>query len=150
MKTVCCAGAFDPFHFGHLQHLREAKKLGDWLVVILNSDADVIRKRGFVFQSFGERFEIIKELRCVNRVVPCIDNDGTVAKTLLWLKPDIFAKGGDRKPETLPSNEVEVCQKIGCQIVYGVGDTLGSSTELLRRVKGFRGKLFHRPSGNFK
>ena len=140
----------DPLHIGHLNHFREARKLGDYLVVILNSDEDVIRKRGFIFQPFGQRLELLKELRCVDQVTPCIDNDGTVALTLRWLKPDIFAKGGDRKPETMPRSETDACKDIGCEIIYGVGDVLGSSTELLQHIRSYRRKLFHKPSGDFK
>ena len=150
MKTVAVCGAFDPFHIGHLEHLRLASKLGDRLIVILNSDEDVIKKRGIVFMPMGQRYQILKSLRMVDDVMICIDNDGTVANTLLMLKPNIFAKGGDRIPETMPKSEIEVCRRIGCEIVYGIGDVLSTSTDLIKRIKEFKGEIQHKPSGNFK
>ena len=148
--TVACAGAFDPFHVGHLEHIRQAKKLGDYLIVILNSDEDVIRKRGFVLMPMGQRLKILQSLRDVDEVVVAIDNDGTVAQTLRMVRPEIFAKGGDRTPSNMPRNEVAVCKEIGCQIVYGVGQALSSSTDLIKRIKDFKGELQHKPSGDFK
>lgn len=148
--TVCCAGAFDPFHVGHLEHIRKAKKLGDYLIVILNSDEDVIRKRGFVFTPMGQRLKILQSLRDVDEVVVSIDNDGTVAQTLRMLRPEIFAKGGDRTPENMPKNEVGVCREIGCEIIYGVGATLSSSTDLIKRVRNFGDEIKHEPSGDFR
>jgi hypothetical protein len=61
-----------------------------------------------------------------------MDGDGTVAKTLRFLKPNIFAKGGDRTPDNMPRNEIETCSKIGCEIRYGIGGLITSSTELER------------------
>ena len=105
-RVVCTAGAFDPMHFGHLNHIREAKKHGDYLIVILNTDDDVHRKRGFVFMPMGQRYEILKSLKEVDEVVICIDGDGTVANSLLWVKPDLFCKGGDRRSEATMQLEV--------------------------------------------
>ena len=153
MKTVCCCGAFDPFRIGHLEHLRKAKQLGDWLVVIINPDVDLVRKRGspdLVYQSMGERYKIIKALKYVDEVVIGIDSDGTVAKTLLMIKPDILAKGGDRTKDTMPQSEIDVCKQIGCEIVYGVGEVLSSSTDILRRMQAYTGKIEHHPSGDFE
>lgn len=150
LRTVAVAGAFDPIHLGHVNNIRMARALGDYLVVILNSDEDVIRKRGYVFQPIGVRYELLKSLREVDRIVLCIDNDGTVANTLRWVKPDVFAKGGDRNASTMPVNEIQACKDIGCEIVYGVGDVLGSSTDYLRRIREYKQELFHKPSGDFK
>ena len=151
MRVVVVCGAFDPFpHIGHLEHIRLAKKLGDYLIVILNPDEDVIRKRGIVYTPMGQRLKLLQSLRDVDEVVIAIDGDGTVARTLLMLKPDILAKGGDRRETTMPTNELEVCKAIGCEIVYGVGEILESSTNLLKRFKTYRGKVKHNPSGDFK
>ena len=83
-----------------------------------------------------ERIELIEIYPFVDEVVASIDKDGTVAETLRWLKPDIFAKGGDRTPANMPQNEIDVCQEIGCKIIYGVGDRLQSSSDLVRRLVG--------------
>ena len=149
INVVVC-GAFDPLHSGHLEHIKEAKKLGDFLTVILNPDEDVIRKRGVVFIPLGQRFQILKALKDVDDVVIAIDGDGTVANTIKMLKPDILAKGGDRNPASMPKNEIEACKEVGCEIVYGVGKQLASSTELLKRILEYKGEIKHKPSGNFE
>ena len=134
-RVVCVSGGFDPIRKGHLSHLREAKKLGDRLVVILNPDSDLIRKKGYCFQTYEEREAIISDLRYVDSVIRAIDGDGTVAKTLELIRPSIFAKGGDRTPDNIVSNEVDVCRKINCKIVYGIGEPkTDSSQEVVRRL----------------
>jgi len=134
MKRVAVAGGFDPLHVGHLRHIKAAKELGDQLTVILNSDDDMIRKKGYCFMPLSERMEIVGSLRFVDQVLACLDNDGTVTRTLKWLKPDIFAKGGDRRPDNMPRSELEVCKQIGCQIIYGVGGgKVESSSNLVKR-----------------
>ena len=64
-----------------------------------------------------------------------MDTDGTVVKTLERIRPRIFAKGGDRTPENMPQSEIDICKKIGCKIVYGVGGKkIGSSSEVVDRI----------------
>lgn len=68
-----------------------------------------------------------------------LDRDGTCANTIQYLsdmnlKPDIFAKGGDRVPDNMPQNEIEVCDRLGIEIVYGCGDNLNSSSNLVQKV----------------
>ena len=149
ITTVAVAGGFDPILIGHLVHMRLASRLGNRLIVILNPDSDIIAKRGVVFEPMGQRIEHLKDLRYVDEVVVSIDGDGTVAKTLLWIKPDIFAKGGDRTADTMPPSEIQACEKIGCRIVYVVGDVLSSSTALLKRIRSWQGELTHNPSKDF-
>ena len=134
---VAVAGALDPLHVGHIRHIRAAKKLGDQLVVLLNPDRDLEVKKGFVFMPWAERAEILMALRAVDRVVEITDGDGTCAETLAKVKPDIFAKGGDRTgPDHMPPGELEVCEKLGIQIVYGVGGgKVQSSSELVRAAR---------------
>jgi len=120
LVTVAVSGAFDPIHVGHVRYIREAAKLGDKLVVILNSDDFLLRKKGFVFMPFEERKEILQNVKGVDEVIASIDKDQTVRKTLEMVKPAIFAKGGDRTgPENIP--EAETCDKIGCKLVTNVG-----------------------------
>ena len=137
LTVVAVAGAFDPVHIGHIEHLRQARRLGDRLVVILNPDADLLLKKSFFFMTYAERKVILEEFRCVDEVVPAIDGNGTVTETLRTLHPDIFAKGGDRAgPENMPPKELEVCEKLGIQIVYGVGGgKVQSSSELVRAAR---------------
>ena len=135
LVTVAVSGAFDPIHVGHIRYIREAAKLGDVLIVILNTDDFLLRKKGFVFIPFLERKEILKSIRGVTEVVPCIDQDQTVRKTLELIKPDIFAKGGDRVgPEYYP--ESATCERIGTKLVtYVGGSKVYNSSELSIKVK---------------
>ena len=134
MKIVAVAGGFDPLHIGHIRHMQKASKLGDRLIVIVSTDEDMARKKGYEFMPLVDRMEIVKCLRFVDEVYPSIDTDGTVAETLRKIKPDIFAKGGDRTENNMPKNEIEVCEDINCKIVYGIGEKLNSSSKLARRA----------------
>lgn len=135
MIKVAVAGGWDPLHIGHVRHIEEASKLGNWLVVLVSSDEDMVRKKGIAFMPLSERVEILKALRWVDEVIVTIDKDGTMAETLKMVKPDIFAKGGDRSPDNMPANEIEACKAIGCEIVYGIGKRLQSSSALLKRAQ---------------
>lgn len=118
--TVAVSGGFDPIHLGHLRMFKEARKLGDKLIVIINSDAWLRRKKGAYFMTANERAEIIKEFECVDVVHIHNSMKPDVCGALEKLKPDIFANGGDRKkPEDLP--EAETCEKLGIQMVFNVG-----------------------------
>lgn len=134
MRVVVTSGGFDPIHIGHVRLLKESKKLGDKLIVILNTDEFLMRKKNFTFMPFDERKEILEELQCVDEVVACIDDDQTVCKTLEMLKPHIFAKGGDRTLENIP--EKEVCERLGIEMVFGVGGgKIQSSSWLTKNLK---------------
>jgi len=129
---VAVSGGFDPVHIGHIRYLKEAKKLGDRLIIILNSDEFLMKKKGYIFMPFDERKEILESIRWVDEVIPSIDKDQTVCKTLSKLKPDIFAKGGDRTLENIP--EREVCEKLGIKMVFRVGGgKVQSSSWLLNK-----------------
>ena len=114
-KIVAVSGGFDPLHKGHIEHLKEARKLGDKLVVILNKDQFLLKKKGSVFMPYEDRREILKSLGFVDDVIPCIDEDDTVNETLKQLKPNVFAKGGDWKDKEIP--EKKVCEELGIEIV---------------------------------
>ena len=132
--TVAISGAFDPIHVGHMRYIQEAAKLGDRLVVILNSDAFLLRKKGFVFMPFAERKELLEGISGVDEVIASIDDDQTVSRTLEKLKPDIFAKGGDRsEQEHIP--EVDTCSRIGCTVVMKVGGSKILHSDLGDKVK---------------
>jgi len=134
MIRVAVAGGFDPLHIGHLCHLQKAKALGDYLIVMVSNDEDMIRKKGYCFMPLEDRIAILKELRCIDEVIATVDDDGTQAKTLKLIKPDILAKGGDRTPDNMPQNEIESCKEIGCKIVYGVGTQLRESSKLVENL----------------
>jgi len=121
--VVVVSGGFDPLHIGHVRMFEEAKKLGDKLIVILNNENWLQKKKSSSFMPEKERKEIIKALRCVDDVIltahPKNPSDMSVCAELRKIKPDIFANGGDRKLDNVP--EVAVCEEIGCQMVFGVG-----------------------------
>ncbi|MFH1385820.1 MAG: adenylyltransferase/cytidyltransferase family protein [Patescibacteria group bacterium] len=121
--VVAVSGGFDPIHIGHIDMLYEAKALGDELVVILNNDNWLQKKKGHVFMPQAERQEILEALKPVDRVVltkhKFNDENSSVCQAVEELKPDIFANGGDRHKYNIP--EVATCKKIGCRIVFNVG-----------------------------
>jgi cytidyltransferase-like protein len=135
MITVAVSGGFDPVHIGHIRSFREAKKLGDKLLIILTRDDQLIRKKGYYFMPFEERKEILERIEGVDRVVSNVDDDITSNESLEYYRPDVFAKGGDRTEDNMPEIEKDICTKIGCKIVYGVGgDKIQSSSSLVKRV----------------
>jgi len=134
-KIVAVCGGFDPLTPGHIDYFKRAKKLGDILVVLVNGNDFLINKKGYYFMPLEDRCEIIKSVEYVDAVIPCIDKDDTVAETLKMIKPDIFAKGGDRNLSNLPQKEIDVCKEIDCEIICGVGDKKYSSSWYLDRFK---------------
>jgi len=137
--VVAVSGGFDPCHIGHIRYFKAAKKLGDILMVILNTDEFLMKKKGHVFMPYIERKEIIEAIKYVDIVVPCIDENNTVANSLRKYCPDVFAKGGDRNPNEspLPLDELLACKEINCEVVYGVGgtDKPQSSSWLVNKIK---------------
>lgn len=132
--VVAVSGGFDPVHIGHVRYLKEAKRLGDKLLVILNTDDFLIRKKGKPFMGFDERKEILEAIRWVDEVVPSVDDDQTVCQSLRHYRPDIFAKGGDRTLGNIP--EKDTCTELGIKMVFGVGGTKIQSSSWL--IKGSR------------
>ena len=133
---VCTSGGFDPVHPGHLSVIAESKKFGDTLVVVVNGDGFLTRKKGKPFQDIETRCRIISYARGVDCVVPFeINDDQTVREALRRIKPHVFTKGGDRcSPETIP--EWDVCQELGIKVETGVGAPKNwSSSEFLAKWK---------------
>ena len=133
---VAASGYFDPIHKGHIEYLRKAKELGDKLIVILNNDEQAVKKKGFSFMHTEEKKLILESLRFVDEVVVSIDNDASVCKSLALIKPNIFAKGGDRYKGEIP--ESKICEELGIKIIDGLGDKIQSSSELVRNSKKIR------------
>lgn len=140
-RIVLVTGGFDPIHSGHLKYFREAKKLGDWLIVGINSDLWLTKKKGRPFMPVWERYEIINNLKMVDQTVVVADDpDGsctTFIKETLELFPDaeiIFANGGDRTKENIPEMQV---QDPRLSFVFGIGgeDKANSSSWILTEWK---------------
>lgn len=137
--TVAVSGGFDPIHAGHVRLFQEAKRLGDKLVVILNNDNWLKKKKGYVFMREDERKEVIAALAAVDEVIisghESDSEDMSVNTELKRLHPDIFANGGDRTIGNIP--EVAVCKEMKCEVVFGVGrgGKIQSSSQLLNNFK---------------
>ncbi len=137
--VVAVSGGFDPPHVGHLRLFEAAKKNGDELVVILNNDNWLKKKKGFVFMPEGERKELIEGMKPVDRVLLTKHGpnpeDMSVSHILGELRPDIFANGGDRNSGNVP--EAATCGAIGCKMVdnVGPGGKIQSSSWLLAKFK---------------
>ena len=119
-KTIMLSGGFDPVHVGHVRMIREASRWGQ-VYVAVNSDDWLMRKKGYVFMPFEQRAEIIGNIKGVVMVTNVDDSDGTVCEALRRHKPDAFANGGDRKKDNTP--EMEVCDELGIQMLWGIGGT---------------------------
>lgn len=131
MRVVAVAGGFDPVHIGHVEHIKAANLLGGKLIVMLNSDDCMVKKKGRPFMPFEERKAILESLKWVDEVVPVIDKDRTVTESLRYYRPDIFAKGGDRTPDNMPQSELDVCKELGIEIIYDIGgEKVQSSSKL--------------------
>lgn len=143
--TVVASGYFDPLHKGHLEYLQEAKKLGSKLIVIVNNDFQAVLKKGKSFIPQDQRIAIVKSLNFVDEVFLSVDTDATVCKSLIVLKPHIFAKGGDRSAGEIP--ERQICKDLGIQIVDGLGAKIESSSRLIAEVSA--GNLVQKPWGSY-
>lgn len=122
-KVVVVSGGFDPVHIGHVRMFDEAKKLGDYLVVILNNDNWLRYKKGYVFMPEEERKEIIEAFQSVDEVLLTLHEENTkdisVCRELEIVRPHIFANGGDRHAGNIP--EYTLCEKMGCEMFFNIG-----------------------------
>ena len=133
------SGGFDPLHVGHLRCILEtvdmAEKDGGYVAVIVNGDGFLERKKGKAFMPAAERAEIIAGIRGVDAAVIWDDGGQTVIGAISDLKPDFFTKGGDRaEPKDIP--EWDICQSVGCKVVFNVGgEKVQSSSWLLKEAE---------------
>ena len=142
-KVVLVTGGFDPLHSGHIAYFKAAKELGDKLIVGVNSDDWLTRKKGRPFMPFKERCAIIKELEVVDQVIGFDDLDNTANKAIgqvaTMIAGDdvmIFANGGDRTDTTTPEYEVYGGYR-WCEFAFGVGGSnkANSSSWILNEWK---------------
>lgn len=128
MKRVIVSGFFNPLHGGHLDMIEAAKKMGDWLIVVVNNDVQQVMKKDKIILDEENRARLIGALRDVDEVVVAIDQDPSVTKTLEMIADKysndelIFANGGDRSDaDRLPGPEGDLCVARGIKMVFGVG-----------------------------
>jgi D-beta-D-heptose 7-phosphate kinase/D-beta-D-heptose 1-phosphate adenosyltransferase len=132
-KKIMVSGGFDPLHIGHVRMIKEAAQWGD-VIVVINSDEWLIRKKGYVFMNWRERAEIMASIEGVTEVSGVDDFDGTVCYAIGYHTPDAFANGGDRKKENTP--EMDLCDEMGIQMLWGIGgdDKPQSSSWLVNKA----------------
>ena len=140
MKIVLVTGGFDPLHSGHIAYFKAAKKLGDILVVGVNSDTWLTRKKGVPFMPYSERAEIVRNIIGVDFVINFNDNDGSAKNAIQMVRQSyptdqiIFANGGDRTNDNIP--EMDIADN-NLQFVFGVGgfNKANSSSWILQEWK---------------
>jgi len=133
IPTIAVSGGFDPIHKGHVQMIREAAEYGN-VIVFLNSDDWLVRKKGYKFMSFEERSYIVGSIKGVTIVSNVDDTDNTVCSGLKRFKPDYFANGGDRYDTNTP--EMETCKELGIQMLWNIGGgKIQSSSTLVSKAK---------------
>ena len=141
MKSiVLITGGFDPLHSGHIAYFKAAKKLGDILVVGVNSDAWLTRKKGAPFMPYNERSEIVRNIVGVDFVIDFDDSDGSARHAITMVRQSyptdkiIFANGGDRTNDNIP--EMDIADN-NLQFVFGVGgfNKANSSSWILQEWK---------------
>jgi cytidyltransferase-like protein len=154
MKTVFVSGGFDPLHSGHIEYFKAAKQLGDTLIVGLNSDPWLERKKGQAFMPFEERAKIIENLEMVDNVMLVPDDDtGGTTKAIGYLLQTttgkiIVANGGDRIDGDIPEQKL-FGDHSEVEFVFGVGgeDKKNSSSWIL---SNWEKPITHRDWGEYK
>ncbi len=139
-KIVLVTGGFDPLHSGHIAYFESAKKLGDILIIGLNSDEWLTRKKGRPFMRWEDRLAVVKNIRGVDGTVQFNDDDGSakdaIRKVRLNYPSDriIFANGGDRSSSNIP--EMDIIDD-NLEFAFGVGgeNKMNSSSWILEEWK---------------
>ena len=135
-EVIVISGGFDPVHSGHISYIQEARKNGDYLVALLNSDEWLIRKKGKYFLPFEERKIILENLKYIDEVLGFEDDElGSCIEGLKKIKaiyPNskiIFCNGGDRQKENIPEMSLK-----GINFKFGIGgnNKKNSSSSILK------------------
>ena len=149
MRVIVISGFFNPLHIGHIDYISSARNLGDFLIVIVNSDDQVKIKGSVPFMNQDDRLRIIRNIKGVDRSVISIDEDGSVCQTIReefkrlqndpFFEDMIFANGGDRKEGGVPEDILE--NELGIRMVYNIGgEKVQSSSELIKKIDIFSKK----------
>ena len=139
-NIIILSGGFDPVHKGHIRMFKSAQNLGD-VIVGLNSDEWLVRKKNKIFMPFHERKEILESIKYIDSVIGFNDTDDTACDliTNIYEKfgPDYhicFGNGGDRTSQTTP--EVNYCIENNIEMLWEIGgNKIQSSSDLLKNWK---------------
>ena len=126
-NVIIVSGGFDPVHKGHIRMFREAANLGHQVIIGLNSDEWLTRKKGKPFMKWEERAEILESCKFVTQVLSMDDSDDTASDIIkqvanLYKNQDMniyFANGGDRKKGNVP--ELDTCKNLNVVMLWGIG-----------------------------
>jgi cytidyltransferase-like protein len=138
-RIVLITGGFDPLHSGHIAYIKAARELGDSLVIGVNSDEWLRRKKGQEFMPWEERATIISALQDVDRVINFDDSDNSAKDAIRKVRaiyPNaqiVFANGGDRTKTNIPEMDI-LEEMLHVEFVFGVGgeDKKNSSSWILQ------------------
>ena len=117
MKIALVTGGFDPLHSGHIKYMKAARKMGDKLMVGINSDDWLTNKKGKPFMPYEERKAVIQELKCVDEVIEFDDDDGSSGDAIQVLLEKykkakiIFCNGGDREKKNIPEYDMYIDER---------------------------------------
>jgi D-beta-D-heptose 7-phosphate kinase/D-beta-D-heptose 1-phosphate adenosyltransferase len=129
---IALSGGFDPVHVGHLKMIQSATQYGK-VVIILNSDEWLMRKKGYMFMPWTERKELLMGIKGVHAVEAADDSDNTVCEALKRINPHYFGNGGDRTDRNTP--EKQLCEELDITMLWGLGGgKIQSSSELVRNA----------------
>lgn len=140
MNIVLISGGFDPLHSGHIEYIQKAKQLGSYLIVALNSDEWLTRKKGAPFMTFEERKIILEHIKDVDEVYEVDDSDGSVIDSIKYClkkfpKSDIiFANGGDRTKTNIPEKQIQD-SRLSFSFEVGGSNKRNSSSKILQEWK---------------
>ena len=140
-NIIIVSGGFDPVHKGHIRMFREAANFGANVIVGLNSDEWLTRKKGKPFMEWEERAEILECCKFINQVIPFDDSDDTASDAIKRVfdmynadSSDYniyFANGGDRKLGNVP--EFDNCRELGVVMLWNFGGgKIQSSSDLTK------------------
>jgi cytidyltransferase-like protein len=148
LRVICLSGGFDPVHIGHVLMIQNARKQGDIVVVGVNSDDWLTRKKGAPFMPFKERVAIINAFEDVDEAIAFDDSDNSansLIRDVCMKYPNhtvYFGNGGDRVNGNTP--ESELCKSLDVEMLWGLGGgKIQSSSELLQAYNGNKKQGFN-------
>ena len=147
------SGGFDPFHVGHLRMFQDASKLADKVIVLLNNDEWLVKKKGKPFMNQNQRKEILEEFKSISEVIIQTSNEPSSSEAIEEFvkknpyKSICYCNGGDRS-NIKNIRESEVCKKLKVNLEFGIGgdNKIESSSDL---TKNYLGDIEKRPWGNY-